>query len=438
MSSRVLKRTRRPRSELDPEGPSFMSRDEAVAALAIKPSTLYTYVSRGLVRSIPTDGSRLRLFSRVDVEDLMVRSKCHEGGAARAQSAMRYGEPIITTSITKITPQGPAYRGRAAIDLATAGVTFEAVSHLLWRGMLPENRVWRAAFPSISPERLVSALQIPLPAEDVLKLFSTIVLALGFPDKKIRGEGSEDTIARAEAIIQTLASCCGFVARPASFFRPVTGDTIAMTVARALNATDLDAAALLVNAALILCADMELTPGTFVARVASSAGSDVHACVAAGILVHSGCGGGQASYSCEAFLMGGELTVEQKLAWARKQGLRLPGFYDRIFPEGDPRAKALIDMIKENLPLSKRACSTLSLIERVEIECNAKAGIAAALVVLSAALDLPRHSAAALWALGRVAGQVAHVIEQRSQGFLLRPRARYESSHQTEAVETHI
>jgi len=48
---------------------------------------------------------------------------------------------------------------------------------------------------------------------------------------------------------------------------------------------------------------------------------------------------------------------------------------------------------------------------------------------LAIALGLPRRSAVALWLIGRVAGQVAHVLEQRAQGFMLRPRARYLPAH---------
>jgi citrate synthase len=47
------------------------------------------------------------------------------------------------------------------------------------------------------------------------------------------------------------------------------------------------------------------------------------------------------------------------------------------------------------------------------------------LVAISAALGLPRGAPLAIFACGRVAGWIAHALEQRSAGFLLRPRARY-------------
>jgi citrate synthase len=48
-----------------------------------------------------------------------------------------------------------------------------------------------------------------------------------------------------------------------------------------------------------------------------------------------------------------------------------------------------------------------------------------ALVALRAALGLPRGAAAGLFAVGRSAGWIAHILEQYAAGFLLRPRARY-------------
>jgi citrate synthase len=431
MFTRTPKRKKLHRSELQSEGPLFISRDEALAALAIKATTLYTYVSRGLIRSIATPGSRQRLFSRADVEKILIRSKAHEGGAARAQSAMRFGEPIITTSITNVTERGPVYRGHSAIDLARSGVTFEAVAHLLWEGSLVENCVWPPHVPNLSPKRLVEALHLQLPPQDILKLFSAIVLALGLHTPG-RGEECEHTaISSAQEIIQTLACCIGFLSTPDVHSGTAAGSTIATTIALALRVKDAGPAATLINAALIVCADMELTSGTFAARVAASAGSDIYACVAAGISAHAGGLSGISFDSCEDFLLGNERTAQEKLCYAREQGQRLPGFYYRIFPEGDPRGKALIDVVRKTVPLSDKARSTLQLIEQIECDCEVHAGIAAALVFLATALGLPRRAATALWAVGRVAGQAAHVIEQRNQGFLMRPRAKYETPLET-------
>ena len=56
------------------------------------------------------------------------------------------------------------------------------------------------------------------------------------------------------------------------------------------------------------------------------------------------------------------------------------------------------------------------------------------LVALRAALGLPRGAAAGLFAVGRVAGWAAHVLEQQHSGHLLRPRARYVAAEDPEVA----
>jgi citrate synthase len=77
---------------------------EAARLLGVKLPTLYAYVSRGLLRSLPGRGGRARRYLRSDVEALRER-----GPSVRAAAgALRWGEPILESSITAMTPDGPA------------------------------------------------------------------------------------------------------------------------------------------------------------------------------------------------------------------------------------------------------------------------------------------------------------------------------------------
>src|SRR5262245_25646172 len=117
----------------DQQQPDLSAR-EAAARLGVKLPTLYAYVSRGLLRSLPGRAGRARRYLRADVEALRAR-----GPPLRAAAgAPRWGEPIPESAITAMPPEGPAYRGRLAADLARSGVPFEAAAELLWSGMLPE------------------------------------------------------------------------------------------------------------------------------------------------------------------------------------------------------------------------------------------------------------------------------------------------------------
>jgi citrate synthase len=67
----------------------------------------------------------------------------------------------------------------------------------------------------------------------------------------------------------------------------------------------------------------------------------------------------------------------------------------------------------------------LALVEAMSAAGRGAATIDVALVALGAALGLPRGAAAGLFAVGRCAGWVAHVLEQYAAGYLVRPRARH-------------
>lgn len=68
---------------------------------------------------------------------------------------------------------------------------------------------------------------------------------------------------------------------------------------------------------------------------------------------------------------------------------------------------------------------TLDFLERTRTELNAHPGLAPGLVTLARALGLPDGASTALWIVGRSTGWGAHVMEQRTQAFMLRPRAKY-------------
>jgi hypothetical protein len=86
----------------------------------------------------PGAGGRPRLYALADLDRLKARRDARAGHGAVAAGALRWGEPVLDSAITAITPRGPAYRGRLAVDLAAAGARFEDVAELLWSGFLPE------------------------------------------------------------------------------------------------------------------------------------------------------------------------------------------------------------------------------------------------------------------------------------------------------------
>ncbi len=102
----------------------MVSSEEAALRLGVKVTTLYAYVSRGLLSSHPEPGGRRSLFDLADIERLAVRQR----GGRQVESRLA----TITTGVTQLRTDGPFYRGRRATDLARE-MAFEDVAALLWQ-----------------------------------------------------------------------------------------------------------------------------------------------------------------------------------------------------------------------------------------------------------------------------------------------------------------
>jgi len=414
------------------QGSEYLSAEQAAKLLRVKPQTLYTYVSRGLIRSVAQLDGKQRLYYREDVENVRTRGEARHGLGATAESAMRWGgQPVINTAITEITPAGPCYRGRPAVDLATDGCSFEAVAELLWTGVLHHEPVrWEQEslpedFAHLMDGVALQGGKLPMPRAYAL---ATSMLGVAETARSEMRRGS--TISAARQLIFALAGCIGYLARPPGFHTPRPGRSVAESITAAFEGEGRPEATAAINQALVLCADHELSSSTFAVRVAASTGAELRASVLAGIAAHSGAtlGGGcdRAEYLLRDARTRGD--VRRRLAETERAGARIPGFNLPVYPKGDPRARHLLQLAHSFASQNERAQLIYAFIEEAEQRLHLRPSIEVGLVALSAALGLPERSASALWTLGRTAGWIAHVMEQRLAGFVLRPRAKYVSA----------
>jgi citrate synthase len=386
--------------------------------LGIAVRSLYAYVSRGQVRSVPGERGRPRLYALADLERLRVRREARAGHGAVAAGALRWGEPVLDSAITAITPRGPAYRGRLATELAAAGTPFENVAELLWSGYLPDARVaWpRGAIPLAQLSRLVGA--DPRTPLDVMPL---LVQIAALADRE-RGDLRPDAlIARGRRLIPLLAAALAPGFAPAAVSRALGASSVAEIAARAIGASG-DAAPVL-DTALVLLADHELNASSFTARIAASTGADPYACVAAALATVSGPLHGSASEQVAAFAdaVGSPEAARAQVRALRRRGELPPGFGHPLYPAGDPRAPLLLDAAARRAT-TRRARTVLAIVDATtDAAPNCDAGLAA----LTAALGAPPAVGTGLFAVARAAGWLAHALEQRATGHLLRPRARY-------------
>jgi len=397
--------------------------------LQVRQQTLYSYVSRGLIRSFTQPGRKARLYLRDDIERMSARSRARSGHGAVAASAMNLGEPITSTAVTEITAAGPRYRGRFAHDLARMHAPFESVAELLWTGLWPEHPPkWPVQRPAPSLSRLMDSLVALQTGDQVIEIFALVTLHLGVR----RGSVSERihkgrTLDAAKEIIHALVGCCGLSSSMGRYVPMQGGQTVLQGLLRALAIEPTEENQEAISSMLVLLADHELSPGTFAARVAASSGATVHACIASALCASSGLEIGRLYTRVHDFLDGAS-SKGVLLARARKlqkRGLVVPGFVHPMYPQGDPRAAQLLEIAGRREEKPPTLTAALAFAEQMRSQFGLLPRHEFSAVLLCRALGLPRCVPESLFAVARVAGWVAHVQEQRLSGALLRPRGKF-------------
>jgi len=188
-----------------------------------------------------------------------------------------------------------------------------------------------------------------------------------------------------------------------------------------------DDAAPLLNTALILCADHELNVSSFTARCVASAGGTPYGVVQAGLAALRGSRHGGHTERVEALLreVGAPSQARAALAARLQRGEPVPGFGHRLYPDGDPRGRLLLEMAREYGPHSPAVALSAAVAAAAGELLGKRPTVDFGLVTAAGALELPAGSALALFAIGRAIGWIGHALEQIEAGTIIRPRARY-------------
>jgi len=377
----------------------MLTTEEAARRLGVKVSTLYAYVSRGLLESHRDSTRRGSLFDLTEIEGLAARSR---GGR---QTATRLA--TITTGVTQLSQeQGPLYRGRAATDLATS-MLFEDVAELLW--LSDERGDW--APPELGP----------CPLDHTLDRMRWALVMCGSTDP-LRADLRPAAVARAAR--RAAAALTDVVGPP-----PPGGDTgsslAARLTARLAPASDsIEVTA--VNAALVLMADHELATSTVAVRVAASVRSDLYDALLAGLATLAGpLHGGASQQAYELLVVAERDGVSRALNDVLREQGRLPGFGHAVYKSGDARFTALMALAEPLLSAEKRAIvdEVIGLAAAHDVplpNCDL------ALAALSWGTGMPPDTGRTLFAVARVAGWTAHYLEELTERPLrFRARAVY-------------
>ncbi|HEX6880740.1 MAG TPA: citrate synthase [Terriglobales bacterium] len=332
-----------------------------------------------------------------------------------------------------------AYRGIDIHELADHS-NFEEVCYLLWFGKLPTRTELQEFRLQLVRERKLDAQIISLIRQaprhalpmDVLR---TIVSALAFFDPEEKSNDAEANVRKSVRVTSQIAMIVAAYDRirkglplvepdrtlshAGNFLYMLNGEVPSETATRALDI------------ALILHADHELNASTFAARVTAATLSDMHSAITSAIGALKGPLHGGANEAVFLILQqisdsGADPVEFVKGMLAQKK--KIPGFGHRVYTTEDPRATHLRQM-SHDLGYSSGQSKWFETSRRIEEYINAEKKLNANVDFYSAStyhtLGIDIDLFTPIFAVSRISGWTAHVMEQLNDNRLIRPRAEY-------------
>ncbi|WP_175877908.1 citrate/2-methylcitrate synthase [Burkholderia sp. BCC0097] len=399
---------------------------EAAGMLGVSVSTLYAYVSRGLLHSLPDGATKRRRYDANEVRVLARRRADAKRAGGVAERSLDWGVPVLESRITQIADGRLRYRDTDAIALADTA-TLEETAARLWD--CPPARLAAASlastgFDAAQWDDWARRWAHLAPLERTLVLLPAAAASL----PRLWAQGRDAQLDSAALLLRVATAALAGIAPGDA---PVHQQLAAAWRVRRRNEADL------LRRALVLCADHELNPSTFAVRCIASTGTHLFGAISGGLAALSGPRHGGETFRAGTLLdeatRAADLDRYLALRLARDEradGGRtaLSGFAHPLYPDGDPRARALLDALHAAAPERPALRAAHALAARVEAATGLRPAIDFALAVLERTLALPDGAAFTLFAAGRTAGWIAHALEQYADGKLIRPRARYVGS----------
>jgi citrate synthase len=332
-----------------------------------------------------------------------------------------------------------AYRGLDIHDLADHS-TFEEVCYLLWFGKLPTRSELNVVRERLAAERkldpgIISLLRSVPEHIQPMDVLRTAVSALSFYDPDERSNDHDANVRKAIRLTSQIAMIVAAYDRirkgknvvepdrslshAGNFLLMLNGEKPSSTAERALDI------------ALILHADHELNASTFAARVTAATLSDMHSAITSAIGALKGPLHGGANEA--VFLMLEEIDKKKEDPVEHVRGMlaqkkKISGFGHRVYHTEDPRATHLRKM-SEDLGRSNGQGKWFEMSRRIEQFVKAEKKLNANVDFYSAStyhvLGIDVDLFTPIFAVSRISGWTAHVIEQLDDNRLIRPRADY-------------
>jgi citrate synthase len=332
-----------------------------------------------------------------------------------------------------------AYRGIDIHDLADHS-NFEETCYLLWFGRLPKRNELRELRERLAEERkldasIINLLRVAPKHALPMDVLRTAVSALSFYDPEFQKNDHEANVHKAIRLTSQIAMIVAAYDRirkgkpvvepdrslshAANFLLMLNGTAPSQTAERALDI------------ALILHADHELNASTFAARVTAATLSDMHSAITSAIGALKGPLHGGANEAVFHILIAIDRDGADPVEYVKgmlAQKKKVPGFGHRVYHTEDPRATHLRKMSRD-LGESSGEPKWFEISNKIEAfvkgdkKLNANVDFYSASTYHTLGIDVDLFTP--VFAVSRIAGWSAHVIEQLDDNRLIRPRADY-------------
>jgi len=332
-----------------------------------------------------------------------------------------------------------SYRGIDIHDLAENS-TFEETTFLLWKGFLPNELQLRDFSTHLALARRLDQRIIGMIANfpreaSPMEVLRTAVSALSLYDADEKDNSHDANVRKSFSLTAQMAMIVAIYDRlrkgldivppdrsmshAANFLWMLTGEKPSRTAVKTMDM------------ALVLHADHELNASTFAARVIAATLSDVHSAItgAIGALkgpLHGGANEGVMRLLLTIDKAGADPVDYVKNMLAAKQ--KISGFGHRVYKTEDPRATHLREMSKQlgydsGDPKWYEMSRAIELYINADKKLNANVDFYSASTYATLGIDIDLYTP--IFAVSRIAGWAAHVIEQLDDNRLIRPRAEY-------------
>jgi citrate synthase len=332
-----------------------------------------------------------------------------------------------------------SYRGIDIHELAEHS-TFEETTYLLWNGILPNQLALREFQSQLSlarslDQRIIEMLR-NVPATAVpMEVLRTAVSALSFYDADEKDNSHDANVRKSYNLTAQIAMIVAIYDRLRKGKEIVPPDRSLNHAANFLwmlnGVMPSETAVKTLDMALVLHAEHELNASTFAARVIAATLSDIHSAIAGAIgalkgPLHGGANEGVMRLLHTIDKAGADPVEYVKNMLAAKQ--KISGFGHRVYKTEDPRATHLRRMSEQ---LGKDAGETkwfemsraIELYINADKKLNANVDFYSASTYATLGIDIDLYTP--IFAISRIAGWTAHVIEQLDDNRLIRPRAEY-------------